>query len=264
MAYSLSATKLQAYQRCPQAYYFRYERKLQDLAIFRVAALGQVLHQALARFHGEWHYQEPQLPLTWLKDCWHTYSQSLEGKVQSEGWQILENYYQQFILPNPIARRPIAVEGQVQGHLFTGGLEFALTGRYDRLDVLDDGLELIDYKSVKDPKLPDSDTIDLQLGLYAFALQQHYSSSLRRLSLIFLRQGKKVSFDVTPLHHEAIKTLIGNLATQLRTEAEWQPKPGAQCDRCAYLRYCAAVAERPEPLPVDKQKVRPLQLALQL
>lgn len=264
MTYLLSATKLKTYQRCPQAYYFRYERKLRDMVMFRVAALGQALHQTLARFHGEWHYREPQLPLSWLNDCWQCYSQDFEAHVQGEGWHILQNYYQCFVIPKPIARRPIAVEGQIQGHLFTGGLEFTLTGRYDRLDAVDDGLELIDYKSVKDLKLPDAETIDLQLGLYNLALQQHYGSSLRRLSLIFLRQGEKVSFEVTPLHHEAVKTLIGNLATQLRAEQAWSPQPGSQCDRCSYTRYCAAVADRPEPLPNSDQKMAPLQLALQL
>ena len=40
--------------------------------------------------------------------------------------------------------RPLATEGRVQGELQVHGLEFKLMGRYDRLDFMEDGLELID------------------------------------------------------------------------------------------------------------------------
>ena len=51
------------------------------------------------------------------------------------------------------------------------GVEFKLVGRYDRIDFVDDGLELIDYKSAKSPTLPSAEEIDLQLGLYYLALE---------------------------------------------------------------------------------------------
>lgn len=108
-------------------------------------------------------------------------------------------------------------------------LEFAIAGRYDRLDYLDDGLELIDYKSTKEIKLPKEDEIDLQIGLYYLALEQRYRQSLRKLSLIYLRTGEKVSFDATPEHKQLVETVIGKIAWQLRTDCEWKPQPGEQC-----------------------------------
>jgi len=63
----------------------------------------------------------------------------------------------------------------------------------DRIDYLEDGLELIDYKSTKEVKLPDPAEIDLQIGLYYLALEQRYRSCLQRLSLLYLRSGEKLS-----------------------------------------------------------------------
>jgi len=65
-----------------------------------------------------------------------------------------------------------------------------LTGRYDRLDCLEDGVELIDYKSAKQAALPEPAEIDLQLGLYHLALEQVYQQSLRRLSFDLPENGR--------------------------------------------------------------------------
>lgn len=54
MAYPISATKLQTYHRCPQAYYFRYELGLKTPSFFGNAALGTALHQALAQAYRDW------------------------------------------------------------------------------------------------------------------------------------------------------------------------------------------------------------------
>ena len=77
---------------------------------------------------------------------------------------------------NKTLRRPIAVEGRIQGQLQAEGVEFRLSGRYDRLDALEDGLELVDYKSTRNPKRPDPNLIDLQMGLYYLALGAAISS----------------------------------------------------------------------------------------
>ncbi len=59
MAYPLSATKLKSYHACPQFYYFKYERKLEDKGMFAQPELGKALHKALEYFYRDWHYNEP-------------------------------------------------------------------------------------------------------------------------------------------------------------------------------------------------------------
>ncbi len=264
MPYNLSAAKLRTYHRCPQSYYFRYERRIKGAAFFGAAALGTALHQALAQLYWDWHYESPLPPLEWVDDCWNQQIQALTPKHVEEGRAILHQYYQQFIANQVALRRPLAVEGRIQGTLQVESLEFTLLGRYDRLDYLEDGLVLIDYKSTKEPEPILPDEIDLQLGLYYLALEQRYQRSLKRLSLIYLRKGEQISFEVTPDHRQRVEAMISELALQLRQDQQWEPLPGHQCDRCAYTRYCPAIQPDPEPLPDDAKPQPELQLVLNL
>ena len=157
---------------------------------------------------------------------------------------------------------PIAVEGRIQGQLQAEGVEFRLSGRYDRLDALEDGLELVDYKSSRHPKRPDPNLIDLQMGLYYLALEQRYRQCLKRISLLYLRTAEKLSFDVTMSHKQRVEAIIGKLALQLRADELWEPSLGAHCNCCSYTHYCPAIQDSPEPLPQMTRSPRQIQLAL--
>ncbi|NJN87659.1 MAG: PD-(D/E)XK nuclease family protein [Leptolyngbyaceae cyanobacterium SL_7_1] len=264
MTYTLSAAKLQTYYRCPLSFYFRYERKVPGAVFFGSAVLGTSLHQALAQIYQDWHYQDPIPNLEWIDHCWSQQTRDLSPNQISEGRSILRRYYDSFIVTQSALRKPVAVEGRIQGAFQAENMEFTLSGRYDRLDYLDDGLELIDYKSAKEVDLPESDEMDLQIGLYYLALEQRYQRSLKRLSLLYLRTGEKISFDATPTHRHRVESMIGDLAVQLRRDQRWLPFPGEQCDRCAYARYCPAARSEPEPLPETAQPTGGLQLVLSL
>lgn len=263
MSYQISATKLQAYHRCPYAYYLRYERRLSSNEFYGSAALGSALHQALAILHRDWHYHDAAPDLQWIYRCWEAASAGLTSTQIEEGRAILENYYEKFIAPSPMSR-PLAVEGKIQAYLQVKNLEFCITGRYDRIDFLKDGLELIDYKSGRDFKVPDAGEMDLQIGLYYLALEQTYQQSLKYLSLLFLRTGEKVRFKATRKQKQQVQTVIADLATRLRHDEIWEPTPGKQCDRCSYARYCPSVTQDPAPLPTTLSASPELQLTLSL
>lgn len=264
MAYHLSAAKLQAYRRCPQAYYFRYERGMGNTPFFNSAALGTALHQTLAQIYRDWHYQEAVPDLEWLELCWGQNLQDLTPTQVQEGRSILRQYYERFIATRSAMARPIAVEGKIQGSLQIENLEFTISGRYDRLDWLEDGLELVDYKSSKEVRDLEPAEVNLQVGLYYLALEQRYLHNLKRLTLIYLRTGQKTSFDVTPDHKRQVRAAIGELALRLRADRAWEPVPGAYCNRCGYARYCPAMQAHPEPLPEDARPELGLQLVLGL
>jgi hypothetical protein len=58
--------------------------------------------------------------------------------------------------------------------------------------------------------------------------------------------------------------MIRELALQLRFDDRWQPRIGDHCQQCGYQRYCPAVQEEPEALPVDGRSQQQLQLVLSL
>ncbi len=61
-----------------------------------------------------------------------------------------------------------------------------------------------------------------------------------------------------------METVISELAWRLRTDEQWEPKTGEQCEVCTYARYCSAVQDEPEPLPPDTKSPSQIQLALNL
>jgi putative RecB family exonuclease len=157
-------------------------------------------------------------------------------------------------------QRPLGVESRISAKVQFENIEFALNGRYDRLDNVGGNLELIDYKTNKNAAAPDG--VDVQLGLYYLALEKIYRQSLKRLTLIFLRSGESLSFDVTPEHQAQVRSLVSDLATKLRTDAEWKPNEGGHCDRCTYQKYCTAKTCEPEPLPEGMRGLKQVQLVL--
>jgi putative RecB family exonuclease len=264
LSYPLSASKLQVYQRCPQAYYFRHELGLKQPAMFGSASLGTALHQALARFYWDWHYQDPLPSLAWMQDCWTQVCDRLTPAQGQDGSDILNQYYTNVIAPQLSLCKPLAVEGRIQGYLQVQNLEFTINGRYDRLDWLNEGLELVDYKSGKEFKLPELADIDVQMGLYYLALEQRYQSALRRLSLIHLRSSEVISYEVTPDHKARVLEIIQNLAWKLQVDDQWQPTPGSHCGRCGYRQYCPMIQAEPDPLPPTIRLPHQIQLSLSL
>lgn len=114
---------------------------------FGSASLGTALHQALATIYRDWQYHDALPQIDWIEFCWKQHDAKLSPTQREEGWQILCNYWERFIDTQTSLKRPLAVEGKLQGSLEVENVGFVLTGRYDRLDWLEDGVELIDYKS---------------------------------------------------------------------------------------------------------------------
>ncbi|MGB8700212.1 MAG: PD-(D/E)XK nuclease family protein [Thermosynechococcaceae cyanobacterium] len=260
MTYPLSATKLATYKQCPQSYYFKYERGLKSPSSFGSTELGKAVHKTLADIYSQWSYRDPKPSWEWCLTHWHRNAALLDGNLATEGLSMLSGYYDAYIRPLTSMAKPLGVEGKLSATLRFDNIEFSLSGRYDRLDWLGDGLELFDYKTAKTEAI--SDATDVQLGLYCLALEQVYRRSLKRLTLLYLRSGRSVSFDATPEQQSEVRSLIADLALKLRADAEWMPAPGDHCGRCAYRKHCAATTPCPEPLPEDARSLRQVQLVL--
>ena len=261
MAYPLSATKLQTYHRCARSYQFRYLQRLPGRPMFGGQALGTALHEAIARCYRDWDYLSPTLPLDWLVRCWRQVSEPLPPEQQSEGMEILEHFWHEAISP-VVSRRPLGVEGRISGSLTVEGVEFRLGGRYDRLDCDEQGLHLVDFKTNRSFNPPPGQDLDLQLGLYAIALEQHYGQLLQSASLVHLRSAQVVTYLCGPVQIEQARQAIAALALQLRSDRQWQPCLGDHCRSCGYRRYCPEAGG--QELPPVTPTVPPERIQLSL
>ncbi|NJN23217.1 MAG: PD-(D/E)XK nuclease family protein [Acaryochloridaceae cyanobacterium RL_2_7] len=227
MAYRLSASKLTLFSTCPQAYYFKYERKLPDKAMFAQPELGIALHKALENFYKDWHYQDLIPPRSRILESWDRVSRDLKPENVSEGFNRLNLYFDRFIKQPGIMRKPLGIEQSIKRKVVIHGIEFELRGRYDRLDMEDGRLSLIDYKGGAAPR--QSVDLDLQSGFYDWILEGIYEKSLGEWQIIYLKTGEKVSYLVTEEHRSRVRELIGNLAKAIAEEEQWIPCESETC-----------------------------------
>lgn len=266
MAYQISATKLQHYQRCPNQFSLKYLKRVPGRPI-RQPLLGKALHQALAQFN-RWPGWKGMPGLRVMQDAWEEMLEkfpNLSSNQIDEGWRMLEQYYQKFVQPLEQWQPPLAVEGKLDGRLVVGSVEFKIIGRYDLLDRLPGSsdiaqLHLIEYKSSRQQKTLTELEVDVQLGLYQIAIAQHYGASLAKVSHIYLRTGEVVPFQTRPQQLEIVQARIEELAYKLVSDEAFEPGPGEHCQECDYRQYCPAVSDR--PVPVEEESELKLQLSL--
>ena len=135
---------------------------------------------------------------------------------------------------------------------------YSLSGKLDRVDRVEGGYEIIDYKTSR--QIPEEiDTLQLdiyQLGFYALTRQV-----AEKLSFYYLRQGEKRSVEKGEENISRTREHLCRTAWQMGNDGELAPKAGGHCRACAFTPHCPEKSGEPVPLP---KPGRPRQLTLGL
>ncbi len=118
-----------------------------------------------------------------------------------------------------------------------------ITGRFDRIERTSEGLHVIDFKTSQ-PRTQDEVDADLQLSIYALALQQDFGELPVTLSLLHLTEDGIVEMCTHRSEgqvHDAIKQIT---AFHDRMEnKDFHPTPSLPaCKRCPYRGVCDVAA----------------------
>jgi len=149
-------------------------------------------------------------------------------------------------------------KGRIESNLFTEEKfdflfkDFRFNGTIDRIDKVDDGVEVIDYKTGKSDVTPDEAFI--QLGLYTIAIitsAQFKGLKPTRLTLDMLEHEKpkeyKIEGDEIKLLSgrgksttmKEVEEMILNLAKNIMHDYQHGfKKNNKECERCPYKFYC--------------------------
>lgn len=172
----LSYSLIQDYERCPRCAYVKHVLRFPEPEGPR-AALGIAVHGALERFYDAWRSAESiGSPRPGLADLLRFGEQALRAgagsrldpEVRRQALAQLRMVHER--LHDPRAE-VLEVEKRVQFPYERGGQTHEFIAKIDRIDRLEGGFRIIDYKtgeawaSLRTPR-PD----DLQLGIYALAL----------------------------------------------------------------------------------------------
>lgn len=165
----------------------------------------------------------------WI-DEWYP-SQETRDEYKARGEAIMKEFYQRF------AAQPATPKYLEKG--FTLKVQDVLVkGRIDRIDSVDGGVEIIDYKTgTPKTKLEWDDR--RQLVLYAIAAEESFVPALvvKKLTFYYLETNTSVSFEPTEKEKEKLKAQILDTMDRIRSSS-FEATPGPQCQYCDFKDIC--------------------------
>ncbi|MFA6410411.1 MAG: UvrD-helicase domain-containing protein [Candidatus Buchananbacteria bacterium] len=259
-----SFTQLKAFETCPYQYRFAHILRVpvRGKAVF---SFGKTIHATLQQFFdlvkqraeaiqidlfgnevrdkkSEIRNQKPKVNLeellaiyenTWIDD-WYT-SRKEQDEYKQKGRKALIEYFKTIENDLPI---PKYLERPFNLKITTDGQEYTIKGVIDRIDVLDGGIEIIDYKTGQGKTEETFVSEDKeQLLIYQLAAQQVLSEKVKMLSFYYIEAGNKVSFLGTDKELEKLEQKIINTINEIK-KGKFPPKPSKLCAWCDFRNIC--------------------------
>jgi DNA helicase-2/ATP-dependent DNA helicase PcrA len=253
-----SYSQLAAFQKCPLQYRFAFILRIptRGKAVF---SFGKTMHNTLYEFLKQLNEQgtakqenlfgektsvkKPKENIfdqlsqlyekNWI-DEWY------ESKKQKEeycklGKRIIKDFYDDFVKNPP---NILKVNGtaalEMPFNLKIGG--HTLYGVIDRIDQVNEGVVIIDYKTGQAKDKLDFDAKE-QLLIYQIAAQEVLHLEPTQLAYYYLDDGKLASFLGSEKEIEAQKLKIIEEIEKIKN-SEFEPTPGWQCQYCDFRDIC--------------------------
>jgi len=260
-----SFTQMKSFEACPYQYRFSNILKVPVRANFTLS-FGKTMHATLKRFldhikesdtkdqgdifneqgsmsKDQKKNQEKNIPSLkellkiyeeeWLDD-WYE-SPKHKEEYREKGKQILKNFHAKVLKDTPKAKyleqgfnlKVLDTEIK-QVHSFFGVI--------DRVDIVEDGVEIIDYKTgtVKSEKNIEKD----QLLIYQIAANEVLGLKPKKLTFYYLNENKPVSFLGSEKELDKMKKKILDFARKVQ-ESDFRATPSPHtCKYCDYRNIC--------------------------
>ncbi|OGY49866.1 MAG: hypothetical protein A3B89_03390 [Candidatus Buchananbacteria bacterium RIFCSPHIGHO2_02_FULL_40_13] len=248
----LSFTRLKAFANCPYQYRFAFILKVPTKGKPQFS-FGKSLHSTLQKLFQLVNKQinNQQLPLMtggdkievdWpdllslyresFIDDWYP-SQAVKEQYWQSGETALKEFYERHRGNWPAV---IQIEYPFNFQLKSDGENFTLYGVVDRIDKVEGGIRLVDYKTgtAKDKlSLEDKE----QLLIYQMAVEEILKEPVKELVFYYLNGNKAVSFLGTEKELEKTKAKIFKNIAGIK-KGEFLPQPGLICQHCDFNGIC--------------------------
>ncbi|MFC1722207.1 PD-(D/E)XK nuclease family protein [Patescibacteria group bacterium] len=230
----LSYSQIDTYKNCPLKYKYQYVLKIPTMPSHALS-YGITIHDTLRDFHQKLLFSKNitlENLLETYKNNWQPLGYLNEEHRQhryTEGKKLLENYYEKH---KDEKIKPLELEKSF--NLKINGIRFY--GRIDRIDSLEDGVEIIDYKTGATKSQKDVDKDD-QVAFYAIAAKEALNLNPKKLTYYFVDSGEKVSTSRTDAQLTEKKVEVQKVIENIE-EGKFEPKPGMHCTWCDYKEIC--------------------------
>lgn len=254
-----SFTQLRAFESCPYQYRFSHILRvpIRGKAVF---SFGKTIHATLQQFFelvrqragakqvdlfgnpAAEKAKKPKVSLdelleiyenAWIDD-WYA-NRKEHDEYKQKGRKALTEFYKTIAKDLPVPKyleRPFNLKVEADGD------EYTIRGVIDRIDSLNGGVEIIDYKTgegktEKTFRAEDKE----QLLIYQLAAQQVLEEKVEALSFYYIEAGAKISFLGTDEEIEKIKKKIINIIKEIK-KGEFPAKPSQLCKWCDFRNIC--------------------------
>lgn len=194
-----SYSRIDTYEMCPSKYFFSYIKK-EPRQFNGPAILGNIVHEVLENTVSA----EEVLD---LEDMHNKYVQSIDSydpnKSLSEdllnvGAQIIDEFF------DLNKDKTFDVYGKEIGFNFVLG-NYSIIGYIDRIDVIDDNVFIVDYKTGKREVAAKDVASNLQMGIYALAASVMFPGKTITAALHYLRTNRLKAHTYSEEDLEVIK-----------------------------------------------------------
>lgn len=170
--------------------------------------------------------------------CW--VDEWFESKAQKErynklGKKLIKEIYKKFDANPPrILKINDQLALEILFNLKIG--DNILRGRIDRIDKVDGGIKIIDYKTGKAKDKLDKDSKQ-QLLLYQIAVEEVYGLKPVEMAYYYVEEDKELTFIGTEEEKEAQKQNITEQIEKIK-KSDFTPTPGFYCQYCDFKNIC--------------------------
>ncbi|MFA6130737.1 MAG: ATP-dependent DNA helicase [Patescibacteria group bacterium] len=249
---TVSFTQIAAFTTCPLQYKFAHILKIPVFGRHQLS-FGKSMHNTLHQFFQTYLasqetaqpslFGEPkikiELPekkelLSMLESCWidewYPDSKTRDEYFEKAKSSLVE-YHGQLLAGIP---KIFALEKGFTLHIG----DVILKGRIDRIDSIDGGVEIIDYKTGKPKEKLEKDD-KRQLILYAIAAEQSFDPPLHVVKATFhyLENNQRTSFVPTEKEKQEFKDMILETVGKIRVSL-FVANPGEACKYCDFKDIC--------------------------
>lgn len=244
---ALSPSRAKDFKQCPLLFRFRVIDRLAEPPSPE-ALRGTLVHAVLERL-----FDAPALERTeataqaLLDPLWQERlaaspaDRSVVGGERAAEWLdsarvLIGNYFR---MENPSFLEPAARESFVNARLPSG---LAIRGIIDRVDRAPDGaLRIVDYKTGKSPNPRFQEEALFQMRFYAAAVRLSRGVLPRRTQLIYLKDGRTLTYDPVPGDVAAIASELDSTWSAIEERLDsrrFEPRPSKLCDWCRFKELC--------------------------
>ena len=222
-----SYSRIDTYDMCPSKYFFSYIKK-EPRQFGEAAVLGNIIHSVLEDLVSN----EKPLSLDEMKSSYEVKKVDYDPQgwisknLIDAGTQIIEEFYD--INQDKIFD---VYEKEMSFNFIIGN--YSIIGYIDRVDVTDDKVFIVDYKTGKREVAAKDVANNLQMGIYALAASIEFPDKEITASLHYLRTNRLKSHTYTAEDLENVKVMLLNKINRIMNDSNFTPTSNERiCSFC--------------------------------